>query len=67
MDESKRRAIQFLEKEIKTYTALALYFSKKGIKESVKVEGEEILMGTTFYKARMKEAKRILSELRKSN
>ena len=35
MDKSKRRAIQFLEKEIKTYTALALYFSKKGIKESV--------------------------------
>jgi hypothetical protein len=65
MDESKRRAIQFLEKEIKTYTALALYFSKKGIKESVKVEGEEILIGPTFYKVRMKEAKRILNELRK--
>jgi hypothetical protein len=28
MDESKRRAIQFLEKEIKTYTALALFLSK---------------------------------------
>lgn len=67
MDESKRRAIQFLEKEIKTYTALALYFSKKGIKESVEVEGEEILIGPTFYKVRMKEAKRILSELRKPN
>jgi hypothetical protein len=47
MDESKQRAIQFLEKEIKTYTALALFFSKKGIKESVKVEGEEILIGPT--------------------
>lgn len=67
MDESKQRAIQFLEKEIKTYTALALFFSKKGIKQSVKVEGEEILMGPTFYKARMKEAKRILRELRKPN
>ena len=67
MDKSKRRAIQFLEKEIKTYTALALYFSKKGIKESVEVEGEEILIGPTFYKVRMKEAKRILSELRKPN
>jgi hypothetical protein len=67
MDESKQRAIQFLEKEIKTYTALALYFSKKGIKESVEVEGEEILIGPTFYKVRMKEAKRILSELRKPN
>lgn len=67
MDESKQRAIQFLEKEIKTYTALALFFSKKGIKESVKVEGEEIFIGPTFYKVRMKEAKRILSELRKPN
>jgi hypothetical protein len=67
MDESKQKAIQFLEKEIKTYTALALFFSKKGIQESVKVEGEEILMGPTFYKVRIKEAKRILSELRKPN
>ena len=40
----KQRAIQFLEKEIKTYTALALFFSKKGIKESVKLEGKEILI-----------------------
>ena len=48
MDESKRNAIQFLEKEIKTYTALALFLSKKSIKESVKVEGKEILLSPTF-------------------
>jgi hypothetical protein len=67
MDEPKRNAIQFLEKEIKTYMALALFFSKKNIKESVKVGGEEILLSPTFYKARMKEAKRIVSELRRPN
>jgi hypothetical protein len=32
MDESKRLAVQFLEKEIKTYIALALYLSKEGRK-----------------------------------
>ena len=67
MDESKRNAIQFLEKEIKTYTALALFLSKKSIKESVKVESKEILLSPTFYKVRMKEAKKIVSELRRSN
>ncbi len=30
MDESKRRAIQFLEKEIKTYVALALFPIEEG-------------------------------------
>jgi hypothetical protein len=65
MDESKRKAIQFLEKEIKTYTALALFFSKKNIKESVKGGGHKILESPAFYKVRMKEAKRIVHELRK--
>jgi hypothetical protein len=36
MDQSKRHAVQFLEKEIKTYKALALFLSKEGIKERVK-------------------------------
>lgn len=67
MDESKRNAIQFLEKEIKTYMALALFFAKKGLKESVKVGDKEIVLSPTFYKARMKEAKRIVSELRSLN
>ena len=47
--------------------ALALFFAKKGLKESVKVEGKEILLSPTFYKVRMKEAKKIVSELRRSN
>ena len=43
MDESKRQAVQFLEKEIKTYVALALFLSKEGIKERVHVGNKEIL------------------------
>jgi hypothetical protein len=66
MDQSKQRAIQFLEKEVKTYTALALFFSKKGIKEPVK-EDKGIFIRPAFYKMRMKEAKRIVSALRKAN
>jgi len=31
MDDSKRRTVKFLEKEIKTYMALSLFLSKKGI------------------------------------
>lgn len=67
MDQSKQHAIRFLEKEIKTYTALALFFSKKAFKESVKVERKGLFIRPAFYKMRMKEAKRIVSVLRKSN
>ena len=67
MDASKRRVIRFLEKEIKTYMALALFLSKKGIKERVRVKGKEILISPTYYKERMKEAKKLVDELRKSN
>ena len=66
MDQSKQRAIQFLEKEIKTYTALALFFTKKGIKEPVRAD-KGIFVRPAFYKVRMKEAKRIVSALRKAN
>lgn len=64
MDESKRRAVRFLEKEIRTYTALSLFLSKKGIKEHVRVGARKVLISPTFYKDRMKEAKRIVYELR---
>lgn len=67
MDESKRRVIQFSEKEIRTYTALALFLSKKGIKDRIRVGGKEILITPTFYKERMKEAKKVVGQLRKSN
>ena len=67
MDESKRRAVEFLEKEIKTYIALALFLSKKGIKERVQVGDKEVLIGPAHYKERMKEARKVINELRKPN
>ena len=67
MDESKRNAVKFLEKEIKTYRALSLFLSKKDIEEHVRVGASKILVGPTFYKERMKEAKKIVMELKKSN
>jgi hypothetical protein len=67
MDDSKRHAVKFLEKEIKTYTALSLFLSKKGIKEHVRVGEKKVLISPTFYKERMKEAKKLVYELRKPN
>ena len=67
MDESRRHAIKFLEKEIKTYLALSLFLSKKGIKEHVRVGVKKVLISPSFYKDRMKEAKRLVYELRKPN
>jgi len=67
MDESKRRVVKFLEKEIKTYMALSLFLSKKGIREHVRVGERRILISPSFYKERMKEAKKIVYELRKPN
>lgn len=67
MDASKQRVIRFLEKEIRTYMALALFLSKRGIKGRVRVAGKEILVSPTYYKERMKEAKKLVDELRKSN
>jgi hypothetical protein len=65
MDESKRQAVQFLEKEIKTYIALALFLSKEGIKERVQVGSNEFVISPTYYKQRMKEARKLVNELRK--
>ncbi len=67
MDETRRRVIQFLEKEIKTYAALCLFLSKKGIKEQMRVGQKKVLISPTFYKERMKEAKKLVNELRKPN
>lgn len=67
MDEPKRQAIQFLEKEIKTYAALALFLSKKGIKELVNVGRTEVVISPDYYRERMREARKIVNELRKPN
>jgi hypothetical protein len=66
VDDSKRSAVKFLEKEIKTYMALSLFLSKRGVNEHVRVGDKKILISPTFYKERMKEAKKIVAELRKS-
>jgi hypothetical protein len=65
MNESKRRVVKFLEKEIKTYLALSLFLTKKGIKEHVRVGEKKVLISPTFYKERMKEAKKLVTELRR--
>jgi hypothetical protein len=67
MDDSKRSAVKFLEKEIKTYMALSLFLAKRGIDENVFVGDKKILISPTFYKERMKEAKRIVADLKTSN
>ena len=67
MDESKRRVVTFLEKEIKTYRALSLFLSRKDIKERVRVGQKEVFIRPSFYKERVEEAKRLVHELRKPN
>ncbi len=66
MDESKQRAIHFLEKELKTYLALSRFFVKKDIREHFRAQTKTPLVSPSFYKERMKEAKRIVHDLRKS-
>jgi hypothetical protein len=66
MDESKRHAVLFLEKEIKTYKALALFLSKEEIKKHLRVRGREGFNRPTYYKDRMRDAKKLIRELRKS-
>ncbi len=66
MDESKQRAIEFLEKEIKTYIALALFFSNEGLKQRVPLAGKHVTISAMYYKDRMREARKLVTELRKS-
>jgi hypothetical protein len=66
MDESRRHAIAFLEKEIRTYLALSLFLSKRGIKSDLQLGKKKILISPAFYKERMKEAKKLVYELRKT-
>jgi len=67
MDAAKLRAVQFLEKEIKTYIALALYLSKEGIKERIPVGNNEVLISPSYYKERMREARKLVNDLRKTH
>lgn len=67
MDQSKRRAVKFLEKEIKTYTALSLFLSKQGIRQHVRVGTTTVLICPLFYRDRMTEAQKLVAELRKAD
>ena len=67
MDLCKRSAATFLEKEIKTYAALSLFLSKRGIKEHAHGRKNRPPVSPSFYKERMKEAKKMIHELRESN
>jgi hypothetical protein len=64
MGTSRRSVVRFIEKEIKTYMALSLFLSKKGIKEDVRVREGKVLVSPSFYKERMREAKKLVHELR---
>jgi hypothetical protein len=66
MDESKRQAVQFLEKEIKTYTALALFLSKASARERVR-ERDKKGVSPAYYRERLREARKVVTELRKQN
>jgi hypothetical protein len=65
MDESKRHVIEFLEKEIKTYAALALFLTREEARQRVLLEGKKVVINPTFYRDRMKEAKKLVNELKK--
>lgn len=67
MDESKRRAARFLEKEIETYRALALFFSKKEIKKHVSAKDKAEHGHPTYYKKRIGEARKLVRALRQSD
>ena len=66
MDKSKRQAVQFLEKEIKTYKALALFLSKEEIKKHLRARDGEGAIRSTYYRDRMREARKLIRELKKS-
>jgi hypothetical protein len=67
MNNSKQRVVKFLEKEIKTYAALSLFLSKKSTRESLQATGRRVPMRPAFYKERMKEAGKLVTELTQSN
>jgi hypothetical protein len=67
MNSRKQRVVQFLEKEIKTYAALSLFLSKKSILAGLHARDKQALLQTAFYKERMKEARKLVAEFKKSN
>ena len=50
MDESNQRVVSFLEKEIKTYAALSLFLSKKGVGQQLRVDAKKVCAAPRFTK-----------------
>jgi len=67
MNDSMQRVVRFLEKEIKTYAALSLFLSKRGTLDGLQAREKQALLQPGFYNERMKEARKLVSELKKSN
>jgi hypothetical protein len=67
MNDGKQRVVQFLEKEIKTYAALSLFLSKKTSVKGLHARDKQALLQPVFYKERMKEARKLVTELKQSN
>jgi hypothetical protein len=65
MDESRQQAIHFLEKEIKTYLALSVFLSKRGVTKDMRVGTKQVLISPSFYQERVKEARKLVYELKK--
>jgi hypothetical protein len=64
MGKSKKMALQFVQKEIKTYRALALFLSKQNVEERARSEHKGVLISPAFYKQRITEAEKLVSELK---
>jgi hypothetical protein len=63
MHDSNQRVVSFLEKEIKTYAALSLFLSKKGVRKHLRAEANKVLSSPAFYKDRMREAQKLVCDL----
>ncbi len=55
----------FSKKKSRRTRPLCLFLTKKGIKEHVRVGEKSVLISPSFYKDRMKEARKLASELRR--
>jgi hypothetical protein len=67
MDEPRRDVVKFLEKEIKTYAALSLFLTKNDIRKHAHAGKKKAFLSPSFYTERLKEAERLVYELRKPN
>lgn len=67
MQDSNQRVVSFLEKEIKTYEALSLFLSKKGVRQRLPAGVDKTLTSPAFYKERMREAQKLVCDLMTSD